>query len=42
MYECALGGVLLMWNWRVVEKVEEYIGEYTMAYSFKSVEGNFL
>ncbi|KAG2706801.1 hypothetical protein I3760_05G119000 [Carya illinoinensis] len=34
------GGVLLMWDIRVVEKME-YIEEYTVAYSFQNVEDRF-
>lgn len=32
------GGVLLKWDRRVVEKVKEFIGKYTMACSLKSME----
>ncbi|KAG6633254.1 hypothetical protein CIPAW_12G035100 [Carya illinoinensis] len=31
-----------MWDRMVVEKMEEYIGEYTVACSFQNVEDNFL
>lgn len=30
----ALVGIIIMWDKKVVEKIEEYIGEYTMVYSF--------
>jgi exonuclease III len=33
----ALGGILIMWNNRVVEKVEECVGAYTLAVSFRNV-----
>ncbi|KAG6649501.1 hypothetical protein CIPAW_07G216700 [Carya illinoinensis] len=36
------GGVLVMWDRRMMEKIEEFIGEFTLACSFKSVEDNFL
>lgn len=38
----ALGGVVVMWDRRVVEKMKEFIGRYTVACSFKSVSKNFL
>ena len=38
----ASGGILVMWDKRVVEKMEEFVGEYTVACSFKMVEDNFL
>jgi hypothetical protein len=38
----ALGGVLLMWDRRVVEKIEECVGRYTIACSFKNVDDNFV
>ncbi|KAF5467563.1 hypothetical protein F2P56_017374 [Juglans regia] len=38
----ASGGVVIMWDRRVVEKVEEYIGRYMVACSFKSVSDDFL
>ena len=31
-----------MWDKRVVEKIEDFVGEYSVACSFKSVEDNFL
>lgn len=35
-------GALLMCEKRIVEKLEKFIREYTVACSFKSVEDNFL
>ncbi|KAG2666855.1 hypothetical protein I3760_15G085500 [Carya illinoinensis] len=37
----ASGGVLVMWDRRVVERMEDFIGKYTVACSFRSVEDNF-
>ena len=37
----ASGGMLLMWDRRVVEKREECMGGYTFACSFKNVEDQF-
>jgi hypothetical protein len=37
----ASGGMLLMWDMRVVEKREECMGGYTLACSFKNVEDQF-
>jgi hypothetical protein len=37
----ALGGILLMWDRKVVEKKEECIGCYTLACSFQNVEDQF-
>jgi hypothetical protein len=34
-------GILLMWDSRVVEKVKECVGEYTVACSFRNVENQF-
>jgi exonuclease III len=36
----ASGGILLMWDRRVVEKVEEYVGRYVVACAFRSVSDN--
>jgi hypothetical protein len=36
------GGILLMWDGRVVEKIEECVGEFLIADSFKNVKENFL
>ena len=33
----ASGGILIMWDNRVVEKVEECVGDYTLAVSFRDV-----
>jgi hypothetical protein len=33
----ASGGILLMWDRRVVEKIEECVGRYVVACSFKNV-----
>ncbi|KAG2711493.1 hypothetical protein I3760_04G079300 [Carya illinoinensis] len=38
----ASGGVVVMWDRRVVEKVEDCIGQYSVACSFKCVSDNFL
>jgi hypothetical protein len=38
----ASGGVLLMWDRRVVEKIEECTGSYTIACSFRNVDDNFV
>ncbi|KAG2678369.1 hypothetical protein I3760_11G000300 [Carya illinoinensis] len=38
----ALGGIRVMWDRRVVEQMEEFVGYYTVACSFKMVEDNFL
>jgi hypothetical protein len=37
----ALGGILLMWDRRVVKKVEECVGRYVVACAFQSVTTNF-
>jgi hypothetical protein len=37
----AAGGILLMWDRRVVEKVEVYVGEFVVACSFKNVVDAF-
>jgi hypothetical protein len=34
-------GILLMWDKRVVEKIEDCLGRYTVACSFRSVGDNF-
>jgi len=36
------GGMLFMWDRRVAEKMEGFIGQYTVACYFKNVEENFL
>jgi hypothetical protein len=37
----ASGGILLMWDRKVVEKKEECMGCYTLACSFQNVEDQF-
>jgi exonuclease III len=37
----APGSILLMWDRRVVEKIEEYVGEFSVACSFRNVEDGF-
>lgn len=37
----ASGGILLMWDRRVVEKLEECVGRYVVACAFKSVKEHF-
>jgi hypothetical protein len=37
----AFGGILLMWDRRVVEKVEAWEGSYAIACSFRSVNDDF-
>jgi hypothetical protein len=34
-------GILIMWDMRMVEKVEEYVGRYTLALSLRNAEDNF-
>jgi hypothetical protein len=41
MYKGASGGILLMWDKRVIEKREECMGCYTLACSFENVEDRF-
>ncbi|KAG6663824.1 hypothetical protein CIPAW_02G049700 [Carya illinoinensis] len=38
----ASGGIVVLWDRRLVERVEEFIGNYTVACSFKSVADNYL
>jgi exonuclease III len=38
----ASGGLLLMWDRRVVEKMEECMGQYTMACCFQNVQDHFV
>jgi hypothetical protein len=33
----SLGGILIMWDKRVVEKVDVSLGEFTLAVSFRNV-----
>jgi hypothetical protein len=37
----ASGGVLLMWDRRVVEKIDGCVGEFSVAVSFRNVEDHF-
>jgi hypothetical protein len=37
----AKGGILIMWDTRVVEKVDECVEEFTLAVSFKNIADNF-
>jgi hypothetical protein len=37
----ASGGILIMWDRRIVEKIEVYVGEFVVACSFRSVADNF-
>ena len=34
----ASGGILLMWDKRVVEKVEDAVGQFSVSCKFKNVE----
>ena len=37
----ASGGILLMWDRRVVEKIEEAMGEYSITCEFQNTEDDF-
>jgi len=37
----AFDGILLMWNRRVVEKIDECVGEFIIACSIRNVEDHF-
>lgn len=37
----AYGGILLMWDKRVVEKIEDCVGNFMVACSFRSVSDSF-
>jgi len=37
----AFGGILVMWDRRVVEKIYDCVGEFTVAYSSRNVEDGF-
>lgn len=37
----ASGGILVIWDGRVVEKIEECVGEYIVACSFINIEDGF-
>jgi hypothetical protein len=38
----ASGGILIMWDRRVVEKVDDCVGRYTLAVSLHNIDDNFL
>jgi hypothetical protein len=38
----ASGGILIMWDTRMVEKVGKCVGEFTLAVSFKNIVDNFV
>jgi exonuclease III len=38
----ASGGILIMWDRRAVEKVDDCVGRYTLAVSLRNVDDNFL
>jgi hypothetical protein len=37
-----LGGILIMWDWWVVEKIDECVGRYTVACSLHNTDDNFV
>jgi hypothetical protein len=37
----ASGGILIMWDRRIVEKMDVYVGEFVVACSFRSVADDF-
>ncbi len=37
----ASSSILLMWNIRVVEEIEECVGEFNIAYLFRNVSDHF-
>jgi hypothetical protein len=37
----AFSGILLMWDWRIVEKIEECVGEFTVSCSSRDIEDDF-
>lgn len=41
-FKGVLGGVLVIWSKRVVEKCKECIGEYIVACSFNNVRDGFI
>jgi len=41
-FSSASGGILLMWDRRVVEKIEVCGGEYVVACSFRNVEDDLV
>jgi hypothetical protein len=38
----ASSGILIMWDRRAVEKVDDCVGRYTLAISLRNVDDNFL
>jgi exonuclease III len=38
----ALGGILIMWDRRFEEKIDEYVKRYTIACSLRNTEDNFM
>ncbi|KAG2705942.1 hypothetical protein I3760_05G081100, partial [Carya illinoinensis] len=38
----ASGGILVMWDRRVMEKIEEFVGVYSVACSFRSMADDFM
>jgi hypothetical protein len=37
----ASGAMLIMWDKRIVEKIDVFVGEFVLVYSFRSVEEDF-
>jgi hypothetical protein len=37
----ASGGMLIMWDKRIVEKIDAFVGKFVLAYSFRSVVDDF-
>jgi hypothetical protein len=37
-----LGGILIMWDRRAVEKVDECVGQYTLVVSLRNADDNFM
>jgi hypothetical protein len=37
----ALGGVLIMWDRRIVEKIDECMGEFSLTVTFRNVDDHF-
>lgn len=38
----AFGGILVLWDGRVVEKVEEAVGQFSVSCKFQNVEDQFV
>jgi hypothetical protein len=38
----ASGGILIMWDRRVVEKMDECVGRYTIAIFLRNTDDNFM